>query len=276
MKGALRTNWPDFSSKGQVLTHRGDPFWPPIAVAVIASLSAGLVGGVLQHPLDLLRLFDAGVCAQILSHTFSPGGQPLPLCSRDTGIYLGALLTLSWLAAHRNGRYSGTPSRATILTCLALIAVMGIDGFNSLFTDLGLPHLYAPSNVLRLVTGVGAGSALVALLAPVFAHTFSGAVPQRSQGAPASRRLLFLAFLGIAVALVLLQSPWLALPIAVLSSAGVFLIVALLNTIFLHGVRGLLSQNIATLQNPNPILIQLIAITELGLLGMLHLALQLA
>jgi hypothetical protein len=41
---------------------------------------------------------------------------------------------------------------------------MAIDGFNSLFMDLGRPHPYPPDNRLRLVTGIGTGISLAVIL----------------------------------------------------------------------------------------------------------------
>src|SRR5260221_10977987 len=44
---------------------------------------------------------------------------------------------------------------------------MAVDGFNSLFLDLRLPHLYQPHNLLRLTSGLGTGVAMAAFIVPV-------------------------------------------------------------------------------------------------------------
>lgn len=50
--------------------------------------------------LDLLRHVFGWVCGQDPAHTWSPGGELLPLCQRCTGVYAGAfvaaLLHLAW------------------------------------------------------------------------------------------------------------------------------------------------------------------------------------
>jgi uncharacterized membrane protein len=53
--------------------------------------------------LDLLRHVFSFVCGQNPAHTWSPGGELLPLCQRCTGVYAGAfvaaLLHLAWRPA---------------------------------------------------------------------------------------------------------------------------------------------------------------------------------
>ena len=76
------------------------PLWLIIGLAaayiVVLALLAFLPGATL---IERLRALDGGICAQAPSHSFWPGGQQLPLCSRNTGIYSGftaTLLLLSW------------------------------------------------------------------------------------------------------------------------------------------------------------------------------------
>jgi uncharacterized membrane protein len=45
--------------------------------------------------LELLNHLFAGVCGQNPSHTWAPGGVPLPFCERCTGMYVGA--SVAWL-----------------------------------------------------------------------------------------------------------------------------------------------------------------------------------
>jgi uncharacterized membrane protein len=52
---------------------------------------------------ELLRHVFGWVCGQNPAHTWSPGGELLPLCQRCTGVYIGAfaaaLLHLAWRPA---------------------------------------------------------------------------------------------------------------------------------------------------------------------------------
>src|SRR5579885_1939577 len=76
------------------------PLW---LVATRALLYLGLLAALVFLPgaslLDRLRWLDSGICAQIPAHSFYPGGERLPLCARNTGIYLGFIVTLIMLYA---------------------------------------------------------------------------------------------------------------------------------------------------------------------------------
>src|SRR5437667_5578614 len=41
---------------------------------------------------------------------------------------------------------------------------MAVDGLNSMFVDMFLPHLYTPQNELRTLTGIGMGTTIAVLL----------------------------------------------------------------------------------------------------------------
>jgi len=122
--------------------------------------------------LDRLRWLDSGICAQLATHSFYPGGERLPLCARNTGIYLGFMVTLLTLYATGRGRVQRFPPWPIIIFLLCGVCAMGIDGFNSFLLDLGLPHLYQPNNLLRLATGLATGLALATLTLPAMNHLF--------------------------------------------------------------------------------------------------------
>ncbi|HMO57127.1 MAG TPA: DUF2085 domain-containing protein [Roseiflexaceae bacterium] len=96
-----------------------------------------------------------GVCAQI--HNVELGGVQLPLCARNTGIYSSFLLTTLVLLVIGRARAVRLPPLPITITLLLFVGVMAVDGFNSLFRDLFLPHLYTPRNDLRTLTGIGMG-----------------------------------------------------------------------------------------------------------------------
>ena len=110
--------------------------------------------------LDRLRWLDSGICAQLATHSFYPGGERLPLCARNTGIYLGFMVTLLTLYATGRGRVQRLPPWPIIILLIGGGLAMVIDGFNSFLLDLGLQHLYQPDNLLRLATGLATGLAV--------------------------------------------------------------------------------------------------------------------
>lgn len=210
------------------------PTWALLAFALayLAALAAliFLPGATL---LDRLRALDGGICAQLPTHSFYPAGQQLPLCARNTGIYLGFALGFLTLIGTGRMRAARLPRWPVALLLVGLVGCMALDGFNSLFLDLGLPHLYQPQNALRLTTGLGAGVAMVAFITPV-----TNSILWRAEDARPSFRsfaqlgvvapLLLLAFLAVGS-----QVGWLLYPIALFSSAGLLLALSLVNLVFL-------------------------------------------
>lgn len=105
-----------------------------------------------------------GLCAQRPSHSIQIGGATLPMDARMTGIYIGAAISVCWLIAAGRMRAMRPPSLSVIVTLAVLVAALAVDGFNALLVDLAMLHPYEPSNALRLVTGVLAGTALGVVL----------------------------------------------------------------------------------------------------------------
>lgn len=228
------------SATAEVKVSRRPPrIWDPPAWALLmfALIYLAALAALIFLPGDTLlarlRALDGGICAQLPSHSFYPAGQQLPLCARNTGIYLGFALGFLTLLGTGRVRAARLPRWPVALLLVGLVGFMALDGFNSLFLDLGLPHLYQPQNPLRLTTGLGAGVAMVAFITPV-----TNSILWRAEDARASFRsfaqlsvvapLLLLALLAVAS-----QVGWLLYPIALLSSAGLLLALSLVNLVFL-------------------------------------------
>jgi uncharacterized membrane protein len=112
-------------------------------------------------------------CDRVDPRSFHLGGRPLPFCARCTGTFLGALAGVISLLLFGRGRAARWPTRgpAILLGFLALLWVA--DGVNSLLASFPtLPHLYPPSNALRLLSGLGFGLALAAFYVPALAQSF--------------------------------------------------------------------------------------------------------
>jgi len=149
-----------------IATLKGYWLWITIAgVAAVAFFASP--GGYASTSHTLLH----GLCAQTPSHTFVIDGKLLPFDARMTGIYGGFLVTLvGMIASDRLFRY-GNPPTPVIATLVAFVLAMAIDGTNSLLTDLGLWHPYAPLNVLRVITGYLTGVALAIVLSWLLASS---------------------------------------------------------------------------------------------------------
>jgi len=197
----------------------------PIVVETLAIASVVLgVAAFLVVPTPLvekLRVAMTGVSAQRPDHTLALGGVMLPLEARMMGIFLGFGLstTLLWLLGR--GRWSGFPPATVGAVLLLALGAMVADGLNAFLFDGRLPALYAPSNDLRLATGLLAGLALAGFVLPVV----QGAVWRDPLDAPIIASVgeaLFLAA-PLAVTYVVARSGAAAalLPLAVLGPLGV-------------------------------------------------------
>jgi uncharacterized membrane protein len=208
-----------------------------VAYVVALALLAFLPGATL---IERLRALDGGICAQAPSHSFWPGGQQLPLCSRNTGIYSGFTATLIILWITGRLRAASFPGRAVLVTLGAAVVLMAVDGFNSLFLDLNLPHLYQPHNLLRLFTGLGTGVAMCAIIVPV-ANTLIWQVDDERPSFRSLKELavmlpaLLLIYLAVASTL-LPEFGFLLYPIALFSSVGLVMALTLVNIVFLLGL----------------------------------------
>ncbi len=175
------------------------------------------------------------VCHRIPSHSFAIFGRTLPLCARCSGIYLGIVWGFAYLAINARLRHANFPRRNQLIFLIALVAIMGIDGFNSLFHDMGRGELYPPQNWLRLITGMGTGLSIALIVAPTFAQT---AWREPIWQPPiATRRDALILAIGAAAIVGLLLSGIAAIVyvLALLSAFGVVLILT-----FLYGVLVLL------------------------------------
>lgn len=245
---------------------------PRLALVIVLALAALLP--LAPALLPLLRLLDSGICAQQPTHMLTPGGVALPLCARCTGIYTGAALGYALLTARGRLRASRPPSRLLIALLLGAIAVMGFDGLNSVANDLGIGPLYPPSNAVRLATGLLAGTALALLLAPVVAGTLFGAADDRPplDGVPG---LLPFAVAGVvAFGLIWNGAAWLLYPVALVSNAGLLLILGSANVALVHALtrRTPLAANVGALA-PLLLLAGGACLAELSILANMRIAL---
>lgn len=111
---------------------------------------------------DMLRLIGFGLCHQLPERSFFGGGVQVPVCSRDTGIYVGFAIALIVLQAVERGRRSSEmPPLWTSLTLGLFVVAMGIDGVSS------YAGLRGTTNELRLLTGLMTGYALAAFTVPL-------------------------------------------------------------------------------------------------------------
>ncbi len=90
----------------------------------------------------------------------------LPLCSRCTGMYLGAAVGSVFLLSGK--QRSGFADKKTLFILLGFLILFAFDSINSFLQLLpGVPFLYKSQNWLRLLTGSGMGLAIPVMLVPI-------------------------------------------------------------------------------------------------------------
>lgn len=202
--------------------------WRFVFVALLGALLAAfllLPGLTLEQKLYLAL---HGVCAQL--HNISVGGVQLPLCARDSGMYLSMLLALALLWARGRGRASGLPPWPITAALLALLLLLAVDGINSSLAEMQRAHLYTPRNDLRMATGMGVGIGLGAFVLLVANTALGGGADQRPVMGGWADLGLALALDGLLLLAILSDLSFLAWPLAILVFLG---IVGLLFTIAL-------------------------------------------
>lgn len=101
-----------------------------------------------------LRAIGFAVCHQLPERTLVAAGSLLPVCARDTGIYLGFLVGLVLIAALEGEHPREMPSWPILVLCVGFVGVMGWDGVTS------YAGLRQTTNDIRLITGLLAGFAM--------------------------------------------------------------------------------------------------------------------
>jgi hypothetical protein len=145
-------------------------------------------------------------------------------------MYLGAMagLIYQFLRKPRHGEMltwkSGIPF-------MVLAAAWALDGFNS-FVHLipGITGIYEPSHNLRLITGLGMGTAMAAIVAPIFHQTiWKQYTPQQvfNHPRPYLELLLVITLIGISA---WTENPLFLYPYALISAAGVMVVLTMVYT----------------------------------------------
>jgi uncharacterized membrane protein len=221
--------------------------------------------------LDKLRALCFGICPQRPSHSYFLAGAQLPLEARKMGIYGGFLLTWGVLVALGRGKAARLPPAPLLVILTGFIGLMGLDGINAFFYDIGLPHLYAPDNRLRLATGLLVGVAIAAIVWPIFNFTFWRDGKDQPSLARPGELLGALAVCASLFAVVVLGFDLALYPVALLSVVGMASLVTLLNLIVVLVVtrREGKATSLWDVLSPIPLAL-ILAASELGALSLLR------
>lgn len=203
-----------------------------LALAALALVSTVWLLYAPEGALGKATAVGYAICHRIDSRSFHIGSVQFPLCARCTGIYLGVVLGVGLMMAMGRRRAGAMPPMRVMVVTVLFITAMGVDGVNSYLTLIpGLPHIYAPQNWLRLLTGILTGVAISGWMYPVFNQTLW----RRWEETPAVKNFRELAGIVlaamIAAALVLSNISFILYPLALISSAGVLALMTMTNSV---------------------------------------------
>lgn len=222
-----------------------DPAWtgdPPrrvprrVAIAVVVACIAVIGMWLLGTPSGIdgkLHAIGYAICHQIIERTFLIGGNPMPLCARCTGIYLGVMTSFLLFQVSGRGRAAKLPRGWVTFFFSVFVVLMGIDGINSyLHLFPGAPGIYEPHNTLRVVTGILCGFAIFNGIYPVF-NAVVWVDPREDLTGIANLRELAgsVVLLGFVVLLVLGGGPLFQTILAFASVCGVVLMLTMIGTV---------------------------------------------
>jgi uncharacterized membrane protein len=208
------------------------------SLLIIAALLLIVWG--LETPPGILGKLDAvgyAVCHRIDVRSFHIGTRQLPLCARCSGQYVGAMIGLLFQAIYSRHR-SGFPPRSVFVILGIFSLAYAVDGLNSylylppfLESFPNLPHLYIPTNTLRLLTGSGMGLVIAVILYPAL----TGTIYANPDNRPAMGGIIpVLSMVGLCVIadlLILTGSSFILYPAALISAVGVIILLSFAYTI---------------------------------------------
>jgi len=176
-------------------------------------------------------LIGSSVCHQIPSHSYHSDTQQFPLCARCSGLYLGSLIGIIYYSLQ--GRKAGLPKKIWIILLVVLFLIWGVDGVNSLASDLmNRPFLYTTTNITRLVTGYGMGLVMSTALITLFNITIWKDISKQPLLNSFWQVFGYVGISTITTLLLINSNPILFLVLAFASLLSVLLIITLLYTIF--------------------------------------------
>lgn len=177
---------------------------------------------------DVLHWLGYGLCHQLPERSFFGGGVQVPVCARDTGIYVGFALALALVALlHAGERPRGFPPVLAWLFMSAFLGAMGWDGVSS------YAGLRETTNDLRLITGLGVGFSAAAIVFPMlqdelWRHQSPGRVLE-----PPWRLTTWLAGVPVSFLLIRFVGPVLGAVYPVIVAASIVVTLASINLVMI-------------------------------------------
>jgi uncharacterized membrane protein len=175
---------------------------------------------------SFLHWLGFGLCHQLPERSFFGGGTQVPVCARDTGIYLGFLISLIVISVvHRGNRPREFPATPGWVAIALMIGAMGLDGVSS------YSGFRTTTNDLRLITGLLAGYAIGAVLTPMLNDEFWRTGGRERVLDPTWRLLAWLATVPVAFLAIRFGAPFLGVGYPLLVAATIIATLTAVNLV---------------------------------------------
>jgi uncharacterized membrane protein len=111
--------------------------------------------------MEFMNTIGYAVCHQIPERSIFIDGKQLPVCARDTGLYIGSLLSMVFIITTRRRAHNAIPATFISFSFVFFMLLLGIDGITSY---LGIR---TTTNAIRLATGLLVGIGLPFFMYPL-------------------------------------------------------------------------------------------------------------
>lgn len=198
-----------------------------LAVLFALVLSAWLI----NTPPGLEGKADAvgyAICHQIPARSFQVNGEPISLCARCTGMYVGAFVGLvyQFILGRRRAEW---PGKGITIVFGVFFLAFAVDGTNSAATlYFGEGPLYETTNLSRLLTGTGLGLGMAGMILPTFHQSMWKRYDPRPYFLNWRQSAGYLAAGFGSAALILTGQPFFLIPFTYVGILGIMAVLVLL------------------------------------------------
>jgi uncharacterized membrane protein len=177
---------------------------------------------------EFMQWLGFGLCHQLPERSFFAGGLQAPVCARDTGLYVGFVVSFAVIGLLHGGRRPrGFPTGAGWVAISLFILLMAWDGVTS------YAGLRATTNDLRLITGTTAGFAIGAIVLPMLNDGLWRSPSPERVLAPASKLLIWVAMVPVTYVAVRFVAPVLGVGYSFLVAASIIGTLTAINMVIL-------------------------------------------
>lgn len=166
--------------------------------------------------MEMLHKIGYAFCHQLPERSIFIDGRQLPVCARDTGIYLGSLISLLFILFSRRKKSDAIPATYISFIFVFFMLIMGVDAVSSY---LGLR---VTTNSIRLLTGLLVGISLPFFLYPLLIDNISELYREESILKTWYELLLLFLLIISSYLLILYFNAKLYYPVACATVTGIF------------------------------------------------------